>query len=248
MPGNTISTDMWQYGICDMHGHFLPGMDDGSASVEESLQMLAASAKQGIGTVFATPHYYPVESVSSFLERREKSISQLQRAMEQKKGSYPRIIAGAEVAYRRGIGTAEDLEKLCLGNSRYLLLELPFARWEKSLFRDLSSIVNVRGLLPVIAHIERYRHLQPQENMDRLLEMDVLLQMNASELLSWSSRRRAARMIRDDVVQLLGSDCHNMHTRVPNMGQALAYLEKKGLGWTISRIAETGEEILRTAL
>ena len=231
-----------------MHGHFLPGMDDGSASVEESLQMLAASAKQGIGTVFATPHYYPVESVSSFLERREKSISQLQRAMEQKKGSYPRIIAGAEVAYRRGIGTAEDLEKLCLGNSRYLLLELPFARWEKSLFRDLSSIVNVRGLLPVIAHIERYRHLQPQENMDRLLEMDVLLQMNASELLSWSSRRRAARMIRDDVVQLLGSDCHNMGTRVPNMGQALAYLEKKGLGWTISRIAETGEEILRTAL
>ena len=231
-----------------MHGHFLPGMDDGSASVEESLQMLAASAGQGIGTVFATPHYYPVESVSSFLERREKSISQLQRAMEQKKGSYPRIIAGAEVAYRRGIGTAEDLEKLCLGNSRYLLLELPFARWEKSLFRDLSSIVNVRGLLPVIAHIERYRHLQPQENMDRLLEMDVLLQMNASELLSWSSRRRAARMIRDDVVQVLGSDCHNMHTRVPNMGQSLAYLEKKGLGWTISRIAETGEEILRTAL
>ena len=157
MPGNTISTDMGRYGICDMHGHFLPGMDDGSQSVAESLQMLELSAKQGIETVFATPHYYPVESIDSFLQRREQSVARLQQAMAQKKGNYPRIMTGAEVAYRRGIGTAEGLDKLCLGNSRYLLLELPFARWEKSLFRDLSSIVNVRGLLPVIAHIERYK-------------------------------------------------------------------------------------------
>lgn len=231
-----------------MHGHFLPGMDDGSASVAESLQMLEASAQQGVSVVFATPHYYPVEPISEFLQRRENSMAQLQKAMAQSKGKYPRVVAGAEVAYRRGIGTAEDLEQLCLGNSRYLLLELPFTRWEKSLFRDLSSIVNVRGLQPIIAHVERYRHLQSQENMDRLLELDVLLQMNASELLHWSSRRRAARLIRDDVVHLLGTDCHNMDTRVPNMEQALTYLEKKGLGWTISRITETSDEILKTAL
>lgn len=238
---------MNKYDICDLHGHFLPGMDDGSRSVEESLKMMEASAEQGIRRMFATPHYYPVESVEQFLDRRERSACALQAALAEKKGEHPRFCLGAEVAYRRGIGTAEGLERLCLGDSRYLLLELPFTSWDGSLFRDLSSLTNVRGLIPVIAHIERYMHLQSQENMDRLLEQDVLLQMNAAVFLSWRSRRTAKRLVQNGVVQLLGSDCHNMQTRPPNMGPALAYLEKKGMERAIRQMAAFSSDIFEEA-
>ena len=96
--------------ICDLHGHFLPGMDDGSRSVAESLQMLELAAEQGIGQMFATPHYYPVETVEEFLCRRHQAAQALMQAMEKHAKPLPRIALGAEVAYRPGLGNAENLE------------------------------------------------------------------------------------------------------------------------------------------
>ena len=238
---------MMKFEICDMHGHFLPNMDDGSGSVKESLLMLKTAAEQGVSRMFATPHYYPIESVEEFLSRRAESAQRLQKAMAAHKDRYPQICLGAEVAYRRGLGNADGLENLCLGNSKYLLLELPFAPWQPSMFRDLSSLVNVRGLIPVIAHIERYMHMQTQANLNRLLQQDVLLQMNTSALLSWSSRGRARRLLKSGLIDLLGSDCHNMETRKPDLGLAVAGLTRRSMGNVCARLAELSTDIFREA-
>ena len=233
---------MRQYNICDFHGHFLPEMDDGSQSVAESLQMLQLAKKQGIGKMFATPHYYSDETVAEFLSRRQDSWQKLSAAMGQEK-TFPQIVLGAEVAYRQGIGNAQDLELLCLGNSRYLLLELPFGNWDGMLFRDISAIANVRGIIPVIAHIERYLQMQPQKQIQRLLEQDVLVQMNASVLLSWRSRGEGKKLLKNGIVHLLGSDCHNMSTRQPNLGQAVDYLVKCRMEDQLAQVGQFGEEI-----
>ena len=60
--------------ICDLHGHFLPGMDDGCKTPQESLQVLQSSYAKGVRRMFATPHYYPGEPVERFLERRAESV------------------------------------------------------------------------------------------------------------------------------------------------------------------------------
>lgn len=232
---------MKNYEIWDMHGHFLPGMDDGSKSVEESVAMLKLAKEQGISTVCATSHYYPVETVDAFLARREKSFQQLQKAIGGQE--LPQILLGAEVAYRQGIGNAEDIERLCIGQSRYLLLELPFTPWDNSMFRDIGNISNVRGMIPVIAHIERYVHMQKPEVLQKLLEQDVLIQMNASALLDWRTKGKAVRWLKNGTVQLLGSDCHNLTTRPPNLGQALAYLEKKQMYGILARIEQFTRQI-----
>ena len=71
--------------MIDFHSHILPNIDDGSRSVEETLLLLEMLSQQGIQRVAATPHYFPSrESVSDFLERREKSFSELQQAAENK--------------------------------------------------------------------------------------------------------------------------------------------------------------------
>lgn len=235
-----------KYDIIDFHGHFLPEMDDGSQSIAESVQMLQLAKKQGIGKMFATPHYYSDETVAEFLSRRQDSWQKLTKAMRQEKNC-PQIALAAEVAYRHGIGNAQDLEKLCLGDSRYLLLELPFGNWDGMLFRDISTMANVRGIIPIIAHIERYLQMQPQKQIQRLLEQDVLIQMNASVFLSWRSRGNGKKLLKNGVVQLLGSDCHNMATRKPNLGPAIDYLVKRRMEDQLAQVAQFSQEIFDQA-
>lgn len=234
--------------ICDLHGHFLPGMDDGCKTPEEAVQVLQSSYRQGIRRVFATPHYYPVEPVEEFLQRRRESVSLLEAYIgEQGIEDIPRICLGAEVAYRPGIGYEENIEKLCLGNSRYLLLEMPFSRWGKAEEREVRNLCVTGGVMPILAHIERYFDYQDKSTLMAILQQDVLVQMNAEALLKNSARRSAVNLLKKGVVQLLGTDCHNMKARSPNLDQALAFLQKKKMYDVIDRIGWFSEDVCAEA-
>lgn len=233
--------------LFDVHGHFLPGMDDGCKTPEESLQVLQSSYAQGVRRMIATPHYYPVETVSDFLRRRQAACSRLAEAVWEHK-DIPRICLGAEVAYRPGLGYLEDLQKLCIGSSRYLLLELPFTRWNRELVRDVRNMCTVAGITPILAHIERYLDNGQMDILEQLLELDVLVQMNASYLLHFSTARKGRQLLKNGTVQLLGSDCHNMTSRPPRLGDAAAYLQKKGMEDILFHISELSAEIFNEAM
>lgn len=237
---------MTRFSYCDMHTHILPGMDDGSKNVDMSLQMLRQCSQQGIERVFVTPHYYPVESVKDFLRRRDKAEAQLRAAMTE---DLPQIVAGAEVAYRPGIGYEEDLELLRLGKSEFLLLELPFAPWGKEVLRDIRNMVCARGITPILAHLERYLSFQKKSMLHEVLDQGVLVQMNAESLLDWRTRRRAKKMLTQGMVHLLGSDCHNMGDRAPNLGKAATQLEaNKGLLEALDRVSYISTDIFDHSL
>ena len=87
-------------GIIDFHSHVLPGIDDGSRSVEESIAMLQAEAAQGIRHVVATPHFYPHhDSPEHFLEKRREAEEALRREMKHHPG-LPELSIGAEVYFK----------------------------------------------------------------------------------------------------------------------------------------------------
>ena len=231
--------------ICDLHSHILPDMDDGCKTAEESLQVLQESAQQGIAAMFATPHYYPVEPVDAFLARREAAWERLSKAIPNGAQQIPQLCLGAEVAYRPGLCYEEKLSALCLGSSRYMLLELPFSRWNREMLRDIRNICSVKGITPILAHIERYLSIQTRDMLEQVLELDVLAQMNTESLLRFGQRRRNSRLLENGTVQLLGSDCHN--TRPQNMQAGIAYLEKRSLYQQIDRAAEKSMDIFREA-
>lgn len=239
---------MTKFSFCDMHSHILPGMDDGSKDTDTSLEMLRKSMEQGIDRVFVTPHYYPVESVQDFLQRRDRAEANLRQAMESAGQQLPQICAGAEVAYRPGIGYEEDLEKLRLGNSEFLLLELPFSAWSQEVVRDIRNMVCARGITPILAHIERYLHLQKKQMLEQVLSQGVLVQMNAEALLHWRSRGRAKKLLKENVVHLLGSDSHNLSHRAPNLGEAIRELEKtKGMDRVLDQVSYISTDIFKQA-
>ena len=121
--------------MIDFHSHVLPGIDDGSDCVEESLEMLHTAKNQGVSTMLATPHFYAQDvSVDHFLEKRKKAYDTLKRCMDD--SDCPDIRLGAEVCYFRGIGRAREIEKLCIEGTRVIMVELPFRQWDEEVLRD----------------------------------------------------------------------------------------------------------------
>ena len=114
--------------------------------------------------------------------------------------------------------------------------------WTAGMYEELAQIRNKQGLLPIIAHVERYIGF-PQNRglLERLEEMPVLVQANASFFLGRFSAPVAMRMLRQERIHLLGSDCHNMDSRRPNLGQAVEKIRARLGQSALDRIAEYQE-------
>lgn len=208
--------------IVDFHTHILPGVDDGSSSLAQSIAMLEAEAAQGIHRVIATPHFYArYDDPREFLQKREWAEQELRQALKERP-ELPEVLVGAEVFYFPGMSDSEILPQLTIGGRSCILIEMPASPWNPSVYRELEQIYEKQKLIPVVAHVERYIRLFRDYGIpERLAQMPVMVQANAAFFLHPAGRKKALHMLKKDQIQLLGSDCHNMHERAPDLGEAL---------------------------
>lgn len=231
--------------LTDFHSHILPGIDDGSRSTEESLAMLRMSAEQGTGCIFATPHFYPrYDDPERFLARRQAATEQLRAAMKEETG-LPGLRLGAEVYYFSGMSDSEVLPRLTMEEMPCILIEMPPAPWTPPMYRELEWVYTKQGLVPIIAHLDRYiSPLNSHGIPRRLEELPVMVQANASFFLRRSTASYALGLLKQDRIHLLGSDCHNLTDRAPNLGPAAQVIRQR-LGWpAIKRIQQRERELL----
>ena len=188
--------------IVDFHSHILPCADHGSTSLEMSIAQLRHAAKRGMTRVLATPHFYPMnDSVDSFLARRRDSFTLLSSALD---SSLPEVKVGAEVMICNGIDRLPDIEKLFIGGTRAILMELPLnddfqLEYADAVYRLTSDDVTV-----ILAHPERYS----ASSVECMLDSGAVLQCNASAIVNLARYRRAYRWIENGSVVALGSDIH----------------------------------------
>ena len=228
--------------MTDLHTHILPGMDDGARSVEEALKMLQTQIQQGVDTVALTPHYYGrEESIKSFLARREAAYRKLARAAEGK--PHPEMVLGAEVTWMPDMVEWQEIEKLCYQKTRVLLVELPMTPWTDVTFQQLYGLEGRWGLLPMIAHLDRYLHNQGENNIQRLLDTGYPFQISTEVLAHPFRNWRAMNLLKYGDAILI-SDCHNMDDRRPNLGSAVALVSKKLGSRVADQLAAISEEIL----
>lgn len=208
-------------GIVDFHSHILPGIDDGSKSLEQSIAMLKKEAEQGITHVVATPHFYPRhDSPERFLKRRYEAEMRLREAMEKHPG-LPELTVGAEVYFFPGISESDGVSQLTIGGKGSILIEMPMDPWTDRMYRELEDLALRRGLTPVVAHVDRYiSPLRTHGIPKRLEQLPVLVQANAEFFLNRFTAPMALRMLKHGQIHLLGSDCHNLTSRAPNLGAA----------------------------
>jgi protein-tyrosine phosphatase len=231
--------------LTDFHSHILPSLDDGSRSVEESITMLRIAGEQGIKRIVATPHFYPRhDDPDRFLKARELAAQRLWRETGCDCG-LPEIVLGAEVYYFRGMSESDQLERLTIGGKTCILIEMPLGPWTSEMYRELEDISLRRGLTPIVAHIDRYiRPFHTRGIPQALRDLPVLVQANASFFTDRSTQGMALRLLRSDQIHLLGSDCHNLTTRKPDLGPALRLIEQKLGTGVLQRINEYERELL----
>lgn len=234
--------------MIDIHSHILPQIDDGSKSVDMSLRMLRESWKQGVDGIVLTPHFYAdKDSPEAFLRRRQSAANRLNAQIGRLRNC-PTLLLGAEVHYYRGMGHSDALRNLCVGGSGFVLIEMPFDRWNSYILQDIKEVYSRLGLRVIIAHIDRYLGLQPAGMIDDLHAIrEVYFQANADFFLQRNTRRRAIKMLKNREIHFLGSDCHNMTTRAPNLGEAVDYINRKLGDQALNRIERRGIKLFRLA-
>lgn len=228
--------------MIDFHTHILPGLDDGSQNIAMTEAMLLEEKRQGVNLVVATPHFYANRmSIDGFLENRAEALDKTECIRGTSDVSLPQVIAGAEVYYFEGMGRAKTISRLCVGKTRTILVELPFTQWDEEMIRDIEALIERQNLNVVLAHIERYFGFQKDRHVwNHMLTLPVTPQINGRSFLksgglfhSNNKRKFCMDFLKVHPRLIVGSDCHNVTSRSPNLRTAMA------------EIAETlGEEVL----
>ena len=228
--------------MIDFHSHFLPGIDDGSDSVETSIAMLNSWYSQGVTEICATPHFYAEHNTpEGFITRRNKAFAMVQDATNNK---LQNIRLGAEVLFFDGISRYDGLHALCLEGTDLLLLEMPFRTWTSHMIEEVGIIASTTGIMPVAAHIERYLD-QPRKLVKQFFDLNIIIQSNAEFFLEKKTQRQALKMLKKGVITFIGTDAHNLEHRKVNIGPAIEVIENSlGAGF-VEQLEKRQYDILR---
>lgn len=235
--------------MIDFHAHCLPAIDDGASNAAVAVEMLADSKKQGIDLVVATPHFYANGiTVDYFLEKRDRSFATLMAEVERTGADIPEIILASEVRLGYSVLELDDLDRLCIGNSGYMLVEMPYEKWEPDIYELLYTVMIKYRITPVMAHIERYIKVNKKIDAYRpLFDLGVKIQANAEGFLNFSERKFLSKLIDSGNIHVIGSDMHNMADRKSRYNEAVRKIEKKFGVDFLNDMNDNAEHILNSA-
>lgn len=215
--------------LVEIHSHILPNLDDGSKSIEMSLQMIKRLQEQGCKRIVLTPHYYSnTISLDDFLSARDESYNRLMEALPP---DSPELLLSAEVYISQYLFNNKNIDKLRIGNSNYVLIEHPFsAEFGESDYDRLMNLYCDYGVRPVLAHIERYKALMDDpDKIQEFIDMGCLTQVNISSFADTprSIKKKVIKYMNSGLIHLLGSDCHNLESRPPEYEEGVKTIIKK---------------------
>ncbi len=195
----------------DMHSHLIPGIDDGSKTMDESLALIKRMADFGLEKIITTPHIMS-EYYRNTPEIISLGLEDLKKAMKEE-GISIRIDAAAEYYMDEiFLEKVKAGEKLLTFGKDYILVETGFINKPQMLL-DIFFHLEMAGYKPVLAHPERYQYLIADKKLqEELIERKLLFQVNLLSLTGFYSKQVkdfAEMLIDRNVVALLGTDCHN---------------------------------------
>ena len=218
------------YGVlkCDVHSHFIPGIDDGAPTIEASLELLQAMYDLGYRKVVTTPHSMadgyknPPEGILGGLEKLRRAVQEAKLPME--------VDAAAEYYLDHALQEKVAAQKVLTFGTDMVLFELPFIS-EPAVLLSMVFEMQTQGYTPVLAHPERYQFWHNNmEAMEKLKDRNVLFQLNIIALggaYGPGTQKAAERIVDKGWYDLVGSDCHSMkHIEAMEATRTEPYLHK----------------------
>lgn len=207
---------MTDYGYIDIHSHTLWGVDDGSEDLETSIELCRMAHATGTDFLFLTPHLIHWETASELYDIREERVEYLQNILYNE-GIDLKLIKGFEILCDDDIFSIKYFEPYTLNKSRYILIEFDFFRTTEDDATAWCDYLISNGLVPIIAHPERYEFVKNDPSVvERLSDMGCLFQINAGSPVGVFGEREeyvALKMLFLGYVDFIGSDAHNLRWR-----------------------------------
>jgi protein-tyrosine phosphatase len=236
--------------MIDIHTHILPGMDDGSKTMEDSLIMAEMALRSGVDTMIVTPHSN-VEGI--FDNYYDDAFIQSFRAFDKvlKERKLPLTVAPGMEVY-----ASEDVPELLrqgrlitLNHSRYLLIEFNFYE-DLGFIEYLLTEILESGYCPIIAHPERYHLVQKHTDIAfDWLEMGASLQVNKDSILGtfgYRSRETAFYLLEHNLASLIASDAHNPYRRTADMSEVYHFVRRVcGMDYANILFCENPKRVLK---
>ncbi len=234
-----------------MHCHILPGVDDGSKTLLESLELARQAEAEGITTIMATPHHkHPSFENDGFSVLRQ--VEQLNLAIKEANINI-KVIPSQEIRIHGDL-----IENIQLGdvlpmtpNSSYLLIEFPtnsIPRYSTKLFYDLQ----LKGYTPIIAHPERNKvFVEKPEVLYEMVASGVLTQVTTSSLtghLGKNIKKFTEQLIEANLTHFIASDAHNLVERPFRLSEAYHVLEDVFGSDTLHQYKENTELLINNHL
>ena len=190
--------------MIDLHSHVLPGVDDGARSVDQAIGAMQTLAELGVTDLCLTPHLLASRAADGPPPEHDRAFLELSSVAP----GAPRLYRGAEIMLDRPLAESVGLRRdVTLAGSRYLLVEfmrmVPF----ETVIRALHRVVEV-GLVPVLAHPERYSTCSPAA-VRRWREVGARMQIDAGTLSAHSTRGdRARQLVAEGLADIIAGDNH----------------------------------------
>lgn len=215
-------------GFIDIHTHILPGVDDGSKDINESIGMLEKAYEEGIRSIIATPHY-----MCGSDNTKPEQLMELTNTLQKKAYDIAedfKIYLGNELFYSDGITEAlQGKQALTLAGSRYVLVEFFPKVTYTTIYQGLQKLI-LAGYAPILAHMERYECLTKEERLIEIKELGVYLQMNSASLTGNFLNAKSVhnrKLFYEGSIDFIGTDTHNLTYRPPMMQTCIKAVEKK---------------------
>lgn len=216
-------------GFVDIHSHILPGIDDGSKNLEETIQLLTQLKAIGFSKCIFTPHTLPEiwentsEGITDTFQKTKLEIDNPFDVMFQH--------AASEYMINEAFLQRLETEKLLTLKDNYLLIEMSYLNPPLAL-REIIFEIQLKGYQPILAHPERYLFYHNTSKMyENLKKLDVKFQLNLLSSVGYygnSVANTADFLLKEDFIDFVGSDVH--HIRHVNAFQnKLIIKSEKGL-------------------
>ena len=214
--------------MIDIHCHLLYGVDDGSKSLEESVEMLKIAKKQGVKGIILTPHLRH----GMFKHQLDKIERHYKKLLPYAKKLGIDLKLGTE--YHVATDMIDDFQEgRChtLADTQYILTEYSHSS-EWSFVHKMTREAIFAGYIPVVAHVERYECMASNiENVRTIRNMGADIQINASSVTGGGGKnvkKFVHSLLKEQLVDYIGTDAHRCEgSRVPNIRECSNILYKK---------------------
>ncbi|MGL5067486.1 MAG: tyrosine-protein phosphatase [Sarcina sp.] len=231
--------------MIDIHTHIIPEIDDGAKDNEIAIQMLKRAEKSGTKKIVLTPHYFRGKFMES-LKHVKQHVDYMKKIAYQNDINI-KLYCGQEVYVTENLlADLADGEIGTINETRYMLVELDLVEIEDFVL-DIIYELRIQGIVPIIAHPERYLEFQKHPNkINKFIDEGCLFQLNAGSVggvLGKESKVLAQTYLENDIYSFIGSDAHSDGRRSTDIKQFIEEIDKINLSF-IKTSVENAEKLL----